>query len=161
MLYIAYGSNLHKGRMKARCPGATAIGPTVLPNTRLVFRGFADVEPCEGAETHVGIWHITPTCERALDRYEGVSSGHYRKEYLPIRITRDGAETVEQALVYVMNSHGYYPPDDGYYGCIKDGYKDFGLPAKALKDAEKETRRLGKLQAAEIRAARHGELKLA
>jgi hypothetical protein len=93
--------------------------------TKLVFRGVADVifhptEKCVG-----GLWEITRACERALDRYEGVSAKLYRKVYLTIK--RRGQPSEESVLVYVMNSDGIMPPFDDYLAVIERGYRDFGL----------------------------------
>ncbi|HYA71770.1 MAG TPA: gamma-glutamylcyclotransferase family protein [Roseiarcus sp.] len=146
MLYIAYGSNLHIGQMRQRCPRAIKVGSTKVPNTRLVFRGVADVEPCDGATLHVGVWHITQDCERSLDVYEGVRHGLYRKEYLPLQVRRNGRETIEDALIYIMNRGGYHSPSQFYFDTIRIGYDNFGLPVDALKQAAKLSRKLERAQ---------------
>jgi len=161
MLYIAYGSNLHVGQMKGRCPAAVKIGKTTIPNMRLVFRGVADIEPCEGASVPVGVWYITKACERALDRYEGISSGLYRKEYLPLRVMKKGVESTEQGLVYVMNGGEYSEPGQFYYETIHIGYGNFGLPIDALKAADKLTAKLAKAARAGRAAAVAGEWEIA
>ena len=61
-LYAAYGSNLHEKQMLARCPRAERVSVIMLPDYRLVFRGVADVEECEGSEVPVGLWSITGHC---------------------------------------------------------------------------------------------------
>jgi gamma-glutamylcyclotransferase (GGCT)/AIG2-like uncharacterized protein YtfP len=125
MLYFAYGSNLNVEHMRHRCPRAKKVGRFTLPQAKLVFRGVADVifhptEKCVG-----GLWEITRACERALDRYEGVSAKLYRKVYLTIK--RRGQPSEESVLVYVMNSDGIMPPFDDYLAVIERGYRDFGL----------------------------------
>lgn len=158
MLYLAYGSNLHIAQMLRRCHKAIKIGATTIPNMRLVFRGVADVEPCEGSKVHVGVWHITRECERSLDLYEGVRSGLYRKEYLPLRITRNGVETQERALIYKMNSASYAEPGQFYYDTIRIGYENFGLPEAALIAADKFSRKAERNDRETTRAARAGKL---
>ena len=74
--YLAYGSNLNVEQMKYRCPGAVMIGKTYLEDYRITFRGnsrsgVANIEPRKGSRVPVGIWSITQTDEKALDRYEG------------------------------------------------------------------------------------------
>lgn len=160
MLYIAYGSNLHKGQMLRRCPNAVAIGATTIPNTRLVFRGVADIEDFVGASCPVGVWHITEECERALDIYEGVKNSLYRKEYLPLKVKRAGVETIEQGLVYVMNANYYGEPSQFYYDTIKIGYKDFGLNERDLKAALKGTRDLLKTERETFKAVRRGDIEI-
>lgn len=124
-LYFAYGSNLNVEHMARRCPRAKKVGKFTLPKAKLVFRGVADVvyhprEKCVG-----GLWEITRECEKALDRYEGVRAGLYRKVYLAVK--RRGVPEEESVLVYVMNSDGIMPPFDDYLAVIEDGYRDFGL----------------------------------
>src|SRR5215471_3552853 len=105
MLCFAYGSNLHVGQMAQRCPAAKPLGRIILPDWKLVFRGVADCVPEPGAVCYGGVWRITQDCERALDRYEGVRSGAYRKQYVPVTGDVEG-----EALIYVMNSTGIFPP---------------------------------------------------
>jgi gamma-glutamylcyclotransferase (GGCT)/AIG2-like uncharacterized protein YtfP len=125
---FCYGSNLNIPQMRIRCPRATALGRLRLENWRLVFRGVADCvyepqEVCYG-----GVWRITPECEYALDIYEGISGGMYRKEYIPIKRTPQG-ET--EMLIYCMNSDGIFPPSEGYLKTIRNGYKHFSMPKMA------------------------------
>ena len=63
----------------------------------------------------VGIWEIGPEDEAALDRYEGVKHGLYRKVI------------INGMLTYQMNHSGYAYPDIGYFNTILEGYRDFGL----------------------------------
>jgi gamma-glutamylcyclotransferase (GGCT)/AIG2-like uncharacterized protein YtfP len=127
---FAYGSNLNLYQMSNRCPDAVALGRLRLADWRLVFRGVADCIPEPGAVCYGGVWRITPRCEVALDAYEGIGSGLYRKEYVPIKRTRDG-ET--EMLIYVMNSTGIMPPSRFYLGTISQGYRDFNMPKIARK----------------------------
>jgi gamma-glutamylcyclotransferase (GGCT)/AIG2-like uncharacterized protein YtfP len=133
--YFAYGSNLNKDQMAKRCPRAVAIGPMILPEARLVFRGVADVEYDETGEVHGGLWRITKRCERALDRYEGVAGGLYRKVYIEIELPVKGKRVARRCLLYVMNRESYYPPDYWYAGTIRKGYLDFGLDTTKLREA--------------------------
>ena len=140
-LYFAYGSNLHLGQMSRRCPAAVPLGKLVLPNTRLVFRGVADVIAEQGVDCPGGIWRITKRCEAALDRYESFDPDHpdrgmYNKEW----VTIDGLpDDEDEIMLYTMNSQGIYPPSSLYYGVIRQGYKDFGLDAAPLRAALKHS----------------------
>ena len=83
--YAAYGSNLNKLQMQSRCPMAKPIGKAVLRGWQLVFRGVADIMPCQEAQVNLGIYSITPECEIALDHYESFPN-LYIKRYIPIRL---------------------------------------------------------------------------
>jgi hypothetical protein len=128
-LMFAYGSNLNLAQMHRRCPNAKPLGRFKLPDWRLVFRGVADCIPEEGSFCYGGAWVITDRCEEALDIYEGVDSGMYRKEYIRLKPHKYGSEM----LVYCMNSTGIAPPSQYYFDSIKDGYRDFGMPKEAHK----------------------------
>lgn len=134
-LYAAYGSNLNMRQMAYRCPAAVPIGKSVLRNSQLIFRGVADVIPWRGAETPIGIWRITDECEQILDIYEGVGRtgrGLYRKD----TITFDNGD---EALIYYMNAKGICEPQGSYFDTIWEGYLDFGLPVRRLREARERT----------------------
>jgi hypothetical protein len=140
-LYFAYGSNLNLDQMQRRCPAATPLDKLYLQGWQLVFRMVADVTPSDDHSAPGGLWQLTPECERELDRYEGFNplhpdSGMYRK----VRVAVDGLPDGEtHVMMYVMNSTGIMPPSTGYYDCIRDGYRDFGLKQTALRLALKHS----------------------
>ena len=139
-LYIAYGSNMNKRRMKKRCPRARAIGKGQLDGYSLEFRGshgngVATIIKKRNSSVPVVLWSITEECERALDAYEGFPR-LYGKETLEVTT---GEKNVT-AMVYIMNPiynskkmaalPSYY-----YYSIIKEGYKDFGIDDEPLREA--------------------------
>jgi gamma-glutamylcyclotransferase (GGCT)/AIG2-like uncharacterized protein YtfP len=134
-LYFAYGSNLNLAQMKRRCPMAQPIGSYTLHDSRLVFRSVADCIYEKDSVCHGSVYKITPQCERTLDGFEGVGAGTYRKEYIPLIEPFDGDH---EMLVYVMNSEGIYPPSQEYLDRIIQGYRDFELPLKPLREAVKD-----------------------
>ena len=50
MKYIAYGSNLSVEQMTRCCPEAKIVGTTVLKDWKLIFKQYANIEPCKGSE---------------------------------------------------------------------------------------------------------------
>ena len=136
MLYFSYGSNLNIAAMKARCPAAIPVRKMTLHDSALVFRHVADCIWEPGSKTPGALWKITAECEAALDRYEGISSGFYRKEMVTLPEPVFGETEV---MLYVMNSDGILPPSPGYLAVIKQGYRDFGLPLSALRAAVKRS----------------------
>lgn len=131
-LYAAYGSNLSFAHMARRCPPAEPCGTLYLRHVQLLFRGVADVRVERGAEVPLGLWWITPECERSLDSYEGVASRVYMKRYLTVEV--DGE--YEDVLFYQMRTHrGVMPPSEQYLDTIARGYQDFGLDLAYLDAA--------------------------
>lgn len=131
MLYLAYGSNLNKSQMRQRCPTARPVGTIMLEDAKLVFRGVADCAPTHGSFTPCGLWLVNTPDIRALDAYEGVSRGLYKKE--KIKVLRFGKQ--QDALIYLMESEGIFPPRQSYVDTIRQGYKDFGLDTAYLDQA--------------------------
>lgn len=131
-LYIAYGSNLSKRQMRIRCPTARPLGRFMLTKARLVFRVFADLEYDETSQVPCGLWAINRADEEALDRYEGVDAGAYFKSE-DIVLTYAGRR--RNALVYLMNNKGVWPPSQRYADTIRQGYKDFKLNDRYLDEA--------------------------
>ena len=124
MFYFAYGSNLLKSGMRERCPAANSAGRAVLPGHRFVFRSWADVETAAGGHVAGGLWRITPACLLALDAYEEVESGLYRRWLLDVET--EGGE-IAAAFVYRMCATTYDPPDADYLAVVLGGCRDFGL----------------------------------
>ena len=137
MLYFAYGANLNNEGMKWRCPKATPVKSIELPNWRLVFRGVADIEPSLGHSVQGVLWHITPECEAALDRFEGYPN-LYTKDYFLVSTKIDGnghCVSSEEVMVYIMMRDGYGSPMAAYLDSIREGYRQHDLDRNALYDA--------------------------
>ena len=132
ILYWCYGSNLWVEQMRDRCTDAIKVGPLIMDDCRLVFRGVADVTYDPNSCTPGGLWDITDRCERNLDGYEGVGRGLYLKRYMKIKY--QGRE--RQVLFYQMKiSKGIMPPSEEYVKRIEQGYRDFGLDLADLSAA--------------------------
>ncbi len=140
--YLAYGSNLNVHQMAVRCPHAEVAGIATLRDWRLLFRGsktgaYLTIEPCRGAEVPVGVWEITESDERSLDRYEGFPAFYYKRT-LPVVLDDifSGERRWVEAMVYIM--HEDRPlgiPSWSYLTTCGDGYLDFGFDLEPLQDA--------------------------
>lgn len=112
-LTFAYGSNMDADAMIRRCPGARLAGRAFLPRHRfaLMADGFATVLRDPAASACGVLWELGFGDLAALDRYEDVALGGYRKIDQPV--LREGASPV-RALVYVGTDGkrlGRAPPD--------------------------------------------------
>ena len=138
-LYFAYGSNINLSQMSYRCPAAEVVGPVVLEDHQLLFRGnyrgngVATIAPCEGQNVQGLLWRITPECEKSLDVYEACPR-LYDKQPVTVQ-DRDGKTFT--VMAYVMTELCKEPavPSDFYYNGILEGYRQNGLPTAPLKQA--------------------------
>lgn len=141
--YFAYGSNCNLVQMAKRCPNATVVGRVTLPNYRLTFNGkssgvgVASIQRKKGYEVHGLLWEITPSCETALDWYEGFPY-LYDKHNVTV-YTEDG--TPIKAMVYIMTPKFDRPalPSSSYYNGIVEGFKHNGIDPDTLQVALSET----------------------
>lgn len=134
--YVAYGSNLNKRQMKYRCPNAKPVCAGFLKDYELMFKGsktgaYATIEPQEGSSVPVGIWEISKTDEKNLDRYEGYPTFYYKKD-VDVHTERG----IIRAMVYIM--HEKFPfgqPSEHYCDVCLEGYDDFELNKLDFFDA--------------------------
>ena len=118
MLYMAYGMNTNRDAMSVRCPKAKALGGFYLPDTRLVFRGVADIVPDRE--------HDLPCC--AVGDHSRLSTFARPAWRGYPHIIRQAEDEYGDWITYEMNNKSRTsPPNGGYYKMIDDGYKDFGL----------------------------------
>ncbi|MDU5141853.1 MAG: gamma-glutamylcyclotransferase family protein [Paenibacillus dendritiformis] len=145
--YAAYGSNMHIEQMKMRCPDAYIIGIGRIEDYELEFKGVATISKHVGLFVPVVLWMISERDEIALDRYEGVSVGLYRKELIKVKLESINGENdvfdesdipVELgAMVYIMNaeSRSIFAPTRTYYETILEGYQHNNIDVRPLSVA--------------------------
>ena len=86
-LYFAYGSNMNKAQMAARCPGSRWLGAATLSDYRWIIAadGYANAIPSRGNIVEGILFEITPADEAELDIYEEVSAGCYAKHVVSVQ----------------------------------------------------------------------------
>ena len=144
--YFAYGSNMQPAQMRRRCPGSVAVGPAIAHGYALVFPvhstgdwqgGVASLDPAPGHAVQGVLYQITPDDHAALDHYEAVDQGMYRREQItlthpPTPACPDGRTGT--ALTYLAN-HGYNapaPPSRRYLDALITGAKHHRLDEKYI-----------------------------
>ncbi len=156
-LYFAYGSNLLRERLLARCPGMTYAGRATLPGHRLTFdkvsndgSGKCAFEAVGDSENEVSgvLWNVPAAELDELDRVEGVGHGYERCQ---TNVRQEGREC--NALTYrATNRQSGLQPYDWYLALVIAGatqqwmaeaYIDFlrERPFRRDSDAERRTRR--------------------
>ena len=126
-LCFAYGSNMDRSQMAARCVGSRMIGWARLPRHRVVMmrEGYLSVIRDPRTEVLGILWDLTLADVPALDRYEGVSARLYVKRHLPV-LTETGSR---RALVYVGSNAGPGLPKPGYLEGVLAAARAAELPA--------------------------------
>jgi gamma-glutamylcyclotransferase (GGCT)/AIG2-like uncharacterized protein YtfP len=128
-LYFAYGSNLNIEQMGFRCGDAEPVRTLALRDWRLVFRGVADIEPSKGDTVQGALWRVSAADEAALDIYEGIEHGLYRKVLFTLN------DSDEHCFMYLMNSKRVGVPTERYFQTIEQGFADWELDTTTLYDA--------------------------
>lgn len=126
--YFAYGSNMDEKAMAGRCPKSVAIGPAVLRGHALVImpEGYASVMRNRASSVYGLVWDLALSDVAALDAYENIAGGLYRKILQPVALLSGGRA---QALVYAGNSAGGGVPKDGYLEQIVSHCERLNFPA--------------------------------
>ncbi len=125
-LYFAYASNMDPRQMTERCPGATPYGRARLErwSFRIGHRGVATVIPAADDMVWGALWSVSDQHLDALDGFEGVALGRYRREVVSVV---DDSGPVD-AAVYIEPFAGSAPAREGYAERILRGAEYFGLP---------------------------------
>jgi len=124
--YFAYGANMDPTHLAKYCPGAIALGPAVLPGHRfeIAARGYGHAAPDPGHDVPGFLWELPPDEAEALDRYEGVPEGWYRRDQVTVR--HDGMPT--QAMLYVATDTAPGLANPGYLEGIVPIAERSGFP---------------------------------
>lgn len=125
-LYFAYGSNIDTAAMAKRCPRSVAIGPARFARHRLAAmrEGWLTVLRDPQATVHGILWNLALCDVPALDRYEGVGAGLYRKALQSVA-TATGAK---RALVYIGANAGPGVAAADYIETIIAAARQWNLP---------------------------------
>lgn len=134
-LYFAYGANMERGAMARRCPGAQALGIAVLPGYRFVINAdrYASVVPTPGAAVHGVLWRLTARDLAALNIFESLDSGLYRRMMLTVAL----GTARRRALVYVGRERGRGRPAPGYIARVAQAADDWRLPPRYVGEVRR------------------------
>lgn len=125
--YFAYGSNLWREQMQARCPGHRFLGSGILMGYRVIIttRGYASVVRSQSDLVFGSVYAISESDEESLDLCEGVRDGLYRKEMIEVETERGPM----RCLVYVDPVEEEGAPRQEYIERIRRGIADARLPS--------------------------------
>jgi len=120
--------------MAARCPGSAPLGAAVLGGHRLVFPcrctewrgGVAGLAPDAKSFVEGVLWSVSDGHLAALDDYEGVDEGEYRRDR--IAVAQGGGKTVEAWTYYAKaESGGPFRPTADYVATMVTGAREHGV----------------------------------
>ena len=126
-LYFAYGANMDIAAMALRCPKSRPLGRGRLARHRffVMEAGWASVAPDPRATVHGVLWELDFADVPALDRYEDVGSGLYRKIVQPVLREPVGSA---RALVYIGAQTREGPAQPGYLENVIAAARERRLP---------------------------------
>src|ERR1700730_4977866 len=129
-LHFAYGSNMSRPHMRARCPDACAIGTITLSGWRFVIGrdGFASLARQPGSRVRGVLWRLSTRDVAAINAYENVQSGLYLRRRLPVRLKLSAT-----ALVYIARRRGKGTPRPGYIDQVVEAARDWRLPQPYIR----------------------------
>jgi AIG2-like family. len=129
--YFAYGSNLLRERLLARCPNLSFVGRASLPRHRLTFgkvsldgSGKCAFEQAEGEEVLGVLWNVPEQDLVVLDKHEGVGHGYER---CTVSVEREDGSTGEAVTYRATTPRCEQPPYDWYLALVVAGAMQQGL----------------------------------
>lgn len=133
MLYFAYGSNMLRERLDARCPHIRFEGVATLVDYRLMFdqysrvddSGKGGIEAAPGHVVHGVLWSLPLAELPALDRAESRGEGYER---MPCALTHAEGHALEAMTYEPLDIRAGLRPWDWYLNLVIAGAEQHGLP---------------------------------
>lgn len=121
--------------MRARCPGALALGEGVLNDHAFVVgpEGWVTVKPARGSRVHGALWQLTLRDLAVLHAYEWLHKGLYDIRTLPVRT---GSRSVS-ALVYRLRRRCGGRAQPGYMQGIVAAAREWHFPDRYVAGLER------------------------
>ena len=127
-LYFAYGSNLHVGQMRRRCPTSRPFGAAAMLDHHLSFPrvysswdgGVAGVDPIEGHLVEGALYTLDDSDFPALDDYECVDEQHYERVRRSF-VTMTGESVEAWVYLAVPEDGGPFVPSVRYLNTMLAG----------------------------------------
>jgi gamma-glutamylcyclotransferase len=140
VLYFAYGSNLDRKQMRARCSDATPVGRAMLRGYRLAFAGasrrwdgagVATLLPARGSNVSGVLYQMSEDSLATLDRIEG-----HPDFYIRCRVcVADEWSRKRFAQTYCLPAQAETVPSTRYLQKIRRAYERLGFCIAVLEDA--------------------------
>jgi cation transport regulator ChaC len=130
-LHFAYGSNMSRSLMQARCRDAQPLGIASLAGWRFVINreGYGSIAPYPGGRVLGVLWRLSVRDLAAINAYESVSTGFYLRHHLAVRLGPRQAA----ALVYITRQGGEGRPRPSYIDVVVKAARDWDLPERYVQ----------------------------
>jgi cation transport regulator ChaC len=130
-LHFAYGSNMSRALMQARCRDAQPLGIASLAGWRFVINrvGYGSIAPYQGGRVLGVLWRLSVRDLAAINAYESVSTGFYLRHHLAVRLGPRQAA----ALVYITRQGGEGRPRPSYIDVVVKAARDWELPDRYIQ----------------------------
>jgi gamma-glutamylcyclotransferase (GGCT)/AIG2-like uncharacterized protein YtfP len=126
-LYFAYGANMDRAHMTRTAPGAGFLGVASLPSHRVAIgrSGYGTLVPAPGGLVWGVLWSLTAADAAALDGFEGVAEGFYRRG---TREVTDQTGAIRAAMVYLATDDRPGAAHPSYVEQVTAAARAAGLP---------------------------------
>lgn len=131
-LVFAYGSNMLRERLRARCPGIVFAGRATLADHRLTFDKVSDDKSGKGALgaaageiVHGGLWQVPDDEMVALDDAEGRGYGYERST---IGVAAEDGTTCDVLVYRATKVRPGLRPYEWYLALVIAGAMEHDLP---------------------------------
>lgn len=136
--YFAYGSNLLRERLVARCPGVSANERASVPGKRLTFgklslldrSGKGTFENAEGSLLPGVLWSLPEEDLTLLDRIEGVGHGYQR---IKVEVDLDSGQQCDAVTYLGTDCDPTLLPFDWYLALVIAGAVQQMLPESHIR----------------------------
>ena len=134
--YFGYGANMDPVHMAERCPGAKRLGLAVLAEHefRIAAAGYGSAALAPGKELPGVLWELSSEDEAALDGFEGVPQGLYRREWA---LVRSAAGATVRAMLYLPSDPAPGAPVPGYLERIIEVAEELRFPAAYVQSLQR------------------------
>jgi gamma-glutamylcyclotransferase (GGCT)/AIG2-like uncharacterized protein YtfP len=129
LYYFAYGSNLNRKQLLARCPDSQPAFVATLPNYKLAFVSWsrqwrssvASIKPFRGERVLGAVYQVSETCLRRLDKDQ---SGYNR---LKVTVFDEDCQPLEAITYIKAGQQQETRPSKEYVAIIQQGYRDWEI----------------------------------
>ncbi len=136
VIYFAYGSNMNRAQMRARCPESQVLGHGFVRDHVLVFAQWstsrassvASILRSPGDRILGRVYSLSDADVKRLDRYEGYPH-QYKKKSVKVEMVRPN-HRMNAMTYFIPRPFEESPPATAYFNIIAGAYAELGYTLK-------------------------------